>query len=85
MSDLGPSDPRPDGLDDADGHDDRDELRRTGLPPGSSTRGAPDDIDGNVRHERPFEDAPGEGQLAPGSDNPPPASVDPTGLAGEQS
>jgi hypothetical protein len=85
VSDPGPSDPRPEGPADADGHDDRDERREAGLPPGSSTRGDPDDIDGNVRHERPFEDAPGEGRLAAGGDSPPPASVDPTGLAGERS
>jgi hypothetical protein len=69
VSDLGPDDPRPYAAP-------TDEERKAGLPPGAGTRGDPDDIDGNVRHERPFEDAPGEGRLAPDADNPPPP-VDP--------
>lgn len=65
MSDHGDSDRR-------DTAPPTDEERRAGLPPGAGTRGDPDDIDGNVRHERPFEDAPGEGRLGPGGDNPAP-------------
>lgn len=50
----------------------RQGTRERGLPPGSSTLGDEEEIPGNVRHGAPFEDAPGEGRLSPGGDNPPP-------------
>ena len=58
-----------------DGHEagrPSDAEKKRSLPPGARTRGSADDIDGNAGWGAPFEDAPGEGRLAPDGDNPRP-------------
>jgi hypothetical protein len=67
-------------MDDHDDQDDRepgvrtDEEREHDLPPGADTRGHQEDIPGTAGRGTPYEDAPGEGHLAPASpDDPPPA------------
>lgn len=55
---------------------DPDESRERGtdddLPPGAHLDH--DEIPGNVREDRPYDDAPADGKFAPGADNPPPPS-----------
>lgn len=55
--------------------DPRDHEKEQSLPPGADTKGDPDDrLRGSDREAAPYEDAPAEGRLAPGGDNPPPES-----------
>jgi hypothetical protein len=61
-----------DGPDDDRG-DPHDRRKRSGLPPGASTKGDPDStLRGSDRDRAPYEEAPAQGRLAPDGDNPPP-------------
>jgi hypothetical protein len=58
---------------DDDREDPHDRRKRSGLPPGASTKGDPDStLRGSDRERAPYEEAPAEGRLAPDGDNPPP-------------
>jgi hypothetical protein len=83
MSEQQPSDGLdPDDTDGADARDvDPDEVgvdphdtdKLAGLPPGASTKGDPHStLRGSDREAAPYDEAPAQGRLAPGADNPPP-------------
>ncbi len=56
-----------------EGTDPQDERKRESLPPGADTRGDDESrLRGSDREAAPYDDAPAEGRLAPGADNPPP-------------
>lgn len=55
------------------GPDPRDQEKQESLPPGADTKGDEDSrLRGNDREAAPYEDAPAEGHLAPGADDPAP-------------
>lgn len=57
----------------AQGVDPHDQRKKRSLPPGSDTKGDEQSrLRGNDREAAPYDDAPADGHLAPGADNPAP-------------
>lgn len=59
--------------DDRSTQDPHDREKKESLPPGAGTKGDPESrLRGSDREAAPYDEAPAEGRLAPGGDNPPP-------------